>query len=71
VQAADHVREFMSCEEIVRADPRWQAAMRKARGRGLLARHDRPVGGQLDGAEDDPAARRISPPADLDALGAR
>ena len=62
VQPPIMFEEFMSCEEIVRSDPRWQAAMRK---RGVedfsLAMID-PWAASWTGPEDDPSARRISRP---------
>ena len=55
VQAPIMVEEFMACEEVVQADPRWQEAMRK---RGVedfsLAMID-PWASGYTGPEDDPA----------------
>ncbi|MCW0211888.1 MAG: primary-amine oxidase [Pseudonocardia sp.] len=54
--------EFFACEDIVRADPRWQEAMRR---RGVedfeLAMID-PWASSWTGPDDDPAARRICRP---------
>jgi primary-amine oxidase len=62
VQPPIMFEEFMSCEAIVRADPRWQDAMRK---RGVtdfsLAMID-PWAASWTGPEDDPAVRRITRP---------
>ena len=62
VQPPIMAEEFISCEEVVRADPRWQEAMRK---RGVtdfsLAMID-PWAASWTGPEDDPGARRISRP---------
>ena len=62
VQPPIMAEEFMSCEAIVQADPRWQEAMRK---RGVedfsLAMID-PWASSWTGPQDDPAARRIVRP---------
>ncbi|WP_045876291.1 primary-amine oxidase [Pseudofrankia sp. DC12] len=62
LQAPTTQAEFMVCEEIVRADPRWQAAMRR---RGVsdfsLCMVDPWAAGHT-GPEDDPALRRILRP---------
>jgi primary-amine oxidase len=62
VQAPIMGEEFFACEETVRADPRWQEAMRK---RGVtdfdLAMID-PWASSYTGPQDDPAARRIARP---------
>jgi primary-amine oxidase len=62
VQAPMMAEEFDSCEGIVRADPRWQEAMRR---RGVedfsLAMID-PWASSWTGPEDDPAKRRIARP---------
>ena len=62
VQAPIMAEEFVSCEAIVVADPRWQEAMRR---RGVedfsLAMVD-PWASSWTGPEDDPSARRIVRP---------
>ncbi|MDT7640238.1 MAG: primary-amine oxidase, partial [Pseudonocardiales bacterium] len=62
VQPPIMAEEFMSCEDIVRADPRWQEGMRK---RGVtdfsLAMID-PWASSWTGPEDDPSVRRIARP---------
>jgi primary-amine oxidase len=62
VQAPIMAEEFFACEETVRADPRWQEAMRK---RGItdftLAMID-PWASSYTGPQDDPAERRIARP---------
>ncbi|WP_243657655.1 primary-amine oxidase [Parafrankia sp. BMG5.11] len=62
VQAAMMMEEFLACEDVVRADPDWQAAMRR---RGVtdfsLAMID-PWSAGYTGREDDPARRRIARP---------
>ncbi|GAA5168332.1 primary-amine oxidase [Pseudonocardia eucalypti] len=62
VQPSIMFEEFNACEDIVRADPRWQEAMRR---RGVtdfsLAMID-PWASSWTGPEDDPAARRIARP---------
>jgi primary-amine oxidase len=62
VQPPIMAEEFVSCEAIVAADPRWQEAMRR---RGVedfsLAMID-PWASSWTGPEDDPAARRIARP---------
>src|ERR1700712_4092695 len=62
VQAPMMAEEFESCEEIVRSDPRWQAAMRL---RGVedfsLAMVD-PWASSWTGPDDDPSQRRIARP---------
>jgi primary-amine oxidase len=62
VQPPIMAEEFLSCEEIVRADPRWREAMRR---RGVadfsLAMVD-PWAASWTGPEDDPTARRIARP---------
>jgi primary-amine oxidase len=62
VQPSIMAEEFLSCEEIVRADPSWQAAMRR---RGVtdfsLAMID-PWASSWTGPQDDPSARRIARP---------
>src|SRR3954471_17003804 len=62
VQPPITAEEFMACEELVQADPRWQAAMRL---RGVedfsLAMVD-PWAAGYTGPEDDPGARRIVRP---------
>ncbi|MDT7579306.1 MAG: primary-amine oxidase [Pseudonocardiales bacterium] len=62
VQAPMMAEEFVSCEAIVVADPRWQEAMRR---RGVedfsLAMVD-PWASSWTGPEDDPAQRRIARP---------
>jgi primary-amine oxidase len=62
VQAPITAEEFIACEEIVQADPRWQEAMRK---RGVtdfsLAMVD-PWASSWTGPDDDAANRRIARP---------
>lgn len=62
VQPSIMAEEFMSCEDIVRADPRWQHAMR---ARGItdfeLAMID-PWASSWTGPDDDPSLRRIARP---------
>lgn len=62
VQPSIMFEEFNACEDIVRAAPRWQEAMRR---RGVtdfsLAMID-PWASSWTGPEDDPAARRIARP---------
>lgn len=62
VQPPIMAEEFLSCEAIVQADPRWQEAMRR---RGVedfsLAMID-PWASSWTGPEDDPSARRIARP---------
>ena len=43
VQPSVMLEEFLAAEDIVRRDPRWQAAMRKRGIDGLRPVHDRPV----------------------------
>jgi primary-amine oxidase len=61
-QAPMTAEEFMACEQVVCADPRWQAAMRL---RGVedfaLAMVD-PWAAGYTGPDDDPSARRIARP---------
>ena len=62
VQAPIMAEEFVSCEAVVVADPRWQEAMRR---RGVedfsLAMVD-PWASSWTGPEDDPSVRRIVRP---------
>jgi primary-amine oxidase len=62
VQPSITAEEFLSCEDIVRADPRWQEAMRR---RGVedfsLAMID-PWAPSWTGPEDDASVRRIARP---------
>jgi primary-amine oxidase len=62
IQAPMMAEEFMACEEVVRADPRWQAAMRK---RGVedfeLCMLD-PWASSYTKPEDHPSERRIARP---------
>jgi primary-amine oxidase len=62
IQAPMMAEEFMSCEEVVRADPRWQAAMRR---RGVedfsLCMLD-PWASSYTKPEDHPSERRIARP---------
>ena len=62
IQAPMMAEEFMACEEVVRADPRWQAAMRK---RGVtdftLCMLD-PWASSYTKPEDHPGERRIARP---------
>ena len=62
VQAPVMAEEFFATEDIVRADPRWQEAMRR---RGItdldLAMID-PWASSWTGPDDDPSARRIVRP---------
>jgi primary-amine oxidase len=62
VQAPIMGEEFMACEELVQADPRWQEAMRK---RGIedfsLCMVD-PWASGYTGPDDDPSKRRICRP---------
>ena len=69
VQASITGEEFMATEDTVRASPEWQEAMRRARGRGLLPVHARPVvvGLLRPGGPSEPPPHL--PPADVGALG--
>ncbi len=62
VQAPITFEEFMACEDVVRSDPEWQAAMRL---RGVedfsLAMID-PWASSYTGPADDPGRRRIARP---------
>ena len=62
VQPPITLEEFLSCEEVVRADARWQEAMRK---RGItdfdLTMID-PWASGYRGPEDDPGQRRLARP---------
>ncbi|GAA4939657.1 primary-amine oxidase [Actinomycetospora succinea] len=62
VQSPVTGEEFFACEDIVRADPRWQEAMRRRGVTDLdLAMVD-PWASSWTGPEDDPARRRILRP---------
>ena len=71
VQAPIMAEEFFACEELVRADPRWQEAMRR---RGVtdfaLAMID-PWASSYDRARRRPGRAADRAAADLDARGAR
>jgi primary-amine oxidase len=62
VQPPMTAEEFMACEDLVRADPRWQEAMR---ARGVedfsLVMLD-PWASGYTGPDDDPAGRRLARP---------
>ena len=62
VQAPIMAEEFMSCEEIVQADPRWQEAMRKRGVEDFSLTMVDPWASSWTGPEDDPSARRIARP---------
>jgi primary-amine oxidase len=62
VQAPIMDEEFMACEQIVQADPRWQEAMRKRGVEDFSLTMVDPWASSWTGPEDDPTARRIVRP---------
>ena len=62
VQAPIMAEEFESCEAIVQADLRWQAAMRRRGVEDFSLTMIDPWASSWTGAEDDPSARRIARP---------
>ena len=54
--------EFIACEQIVQADPRWQEAMRKRGVTDFSLTMVDPWASSWTGPDDDPAARRIVRP---------
>jgi len=62
VQAPIMDEEFMSCEQIVQADPRWQEAMRKRGVTDFSLTMVDPWASSWTGPEDDASARRIVRP---------
>ena len=62
VQAPIMDEEFMACEQIVQADPRWQEAMRKRGVTDFSLTMVDPWASSWTSPEDDPSARRIVRP---------
>jgi primary-amine oxidase len=62
VQAPIMDEEFMACEQIVQADPRWQEAMRKRGVEDFSLTMVDPWASSWTSSEDDPTARRIVRP---------
>jgi primary-amine oxidase len=62
VQAPIMAEEFIACEEIVQADPRWQEAMRKRGVTDFSLTMVDPWASSWTGPDDDPSARRIVRP---------
>jgi primary-amine oxidase len=62
VQAPIMDEEFMACEQIVQADPRWQEAMRKRGVTDFSLTMVDPWASSWTGPDDDPSARRIVRP---------
>ena len=62
VQAPIMDEEFMACEQIVQADPRWQEAMRKRGVTDFSLTMVDPWASSWTSPEDDPTARRIVRP---------
>jgi primary-amine oxidase len=62
VQAPIMAEEFMACEQIVQADPRWQEAMRRRGVTDFSLTMVDPWASSWTGPDDDPAARRITRP---------
>src|ERR1700754_1095564 len=62
VQAPIMLEEFMACEPMVQADPRWQEAMRRRGVEDYSLTMIDPWASSWTGPEDDPSARRIVRP---------
>jgi primary-amine oxidase len=62
VQAPIMDEEFMACEQIVQADPRWQEAMRKRGVEDFSLTMVDPWASSWTSPDDDPSARRIVRP---------
>jgi primary-amine oxidase len=62
VQPSIMAEEFEACEDIVRADPRWQEAMRRRGVEDFSLTMIDPWASSWTGPEDDPSARRILRP---------
>jgi primary-amine oxidase len=62
VQAPIMDEEFITCEKIVQADPRWQEAMRRRGVTDFELTMIDPWASSWTGPEDDPSARRIVRP---------
>ena len=62
VQAPIMAEEFIACEEIVQADPRWQEAMRKRGVTDFSLTMVDPWASSWTGPDDDAANRRIARP---------
>ena len=62
VQAPIMAEEFIACEEIVQADPRWQEAMRKRGVTDFSLTMVDPWASSWTGPEDDASNRRIARP---------
>ena len=62
VQAPIMSEEFEACEELVRADPDWQAAMRRRGVEDFSLAMIEPWAAGYTGPDDDPGARRIIRP---------
>ncbi len=62
VQAPIMAEEFLACEQIVQADPRWQEAMRRRGVEDFSLTMIDPWASSWTGPEDDPSARRIARP---------
>ena len=62
VQAPIMDEEFMACEQIVQADPRWQEAMRKRGVTDFSLTMVDPWASSWTSPDDDPSARRIVRP---------
>jgi primary-amine oxidase len=62
VQAPIMFEEFMACEALVQADPRWQEAMRRRGVEDFSLTMIDPWASSWTGPEDDPSARRIVRP---------
>lgn len=61
-QAPMMAEEFAACEELVRADPRWQAAMRRRGVEDFALVMIDPWASGYTGPQDDPAERRLARP---------
>jgi primary-amine oxidase len=62
VQPPIMAEEFLSCEKIVQADPRWQQAMRRRGIEDFSLTMVDPWASSWTGPQDDPSVRRIARP---------
>ncbi|WP_232663356.1 primary-amine oxidase [Pseudonocardia sp. TRM90224] len=62
VQPPMMLEEFMSCEALVQADPRWQEAMRRRGVEDFSLTMVDPWASSWTGPEDDPSRRRLARP---------
>jgi primary-amine oxidase len=62
VQPPMMAEEFMACEELVRADPRWQAALRERGVEDFSLVMIDPWAAGYTGPDDDPGGRRLARP---------